>query len=136
MGGSQGKPVTSEPIGPLGVRLRGKTCRRLWEPMLFLPVMLTEPLSPSQPHISPSSIKATGGTRFQKGRKEAFPIIHACTTSAFIHLDCVLAHKTPRANVECVCAKLLQSCSTLCDPKDCSLPGFSIHGISQARILE
>ena len=29
-----------------------------------------------------------------------------------------------------------QSCPTLCDPTDCSLPGSSIHGISQARILE
>ena len=29
-----------------------------------------------------------------------------------------------------------QSCLTLCDPVDCSLPGSSVHGISQARILE
>ena len=29
-----------------------------------------------------------------------------------------------------------QSCPTLCDPMDCSLPGFSVHGIFQARILE
>ena len=29
-----------------------------------------------------------------------------------------------------------QSCPTLCDPMDCSPPGFSVHGISQARILE
>ena len=29
-----------------------------------------------------------------------------------------------------------QSCVTLCEPKDCSLPGSSIHGTSQARILE
>ena len=36
----------------------------------------------------------------------------------------------------CVYAKLLQSCPTLCDPMDCSLPGSSIHGILQARILE
>ena len=28
-----------------------------------------------------------------------------------------------------------QSCPTLCDPRDCSLPGFSVHGILQA-ILE
>ena len=27
-------------------------------------------------------------------------------------------------------------CLTLCDPMDCSLPGFSVHGIPQARILE
>ena len=29
-----------------------------------------------------------------------------------------------------------QLCLTLCDPMDCSLPGSSVHGISQARILE
>ena len=29
-----------------------------------------------------------------------------------------------------------QSCPTFCDPMDCSLPGSSVHGISQARILE
>ena len=33
-------------------------------------------------------------------------------------------------------AKTLQSCPTLCDPMDCSLPGSSAHGILQARILE
>ena len=33
-------------------------------------------------------------------------------------------------------AKLLQSCPTLCNPRDCSPPGSSIHGILQARILE
>ena len=29
-----------------------------------------------------------------------------------------------------------QSCLTLCDPMDCSLPGSSVYGILQARILE
>ena len=29
-----------------------------------------------------------------------------------------------------------QSRPTLCDPMDCSLPGSTIHGIFQARILE
>ena len=29
-----------------------------------------------------------------------------------------------------------QSCPTLCDPMDCSLPGSSVHGILQARIVE
>ena len=33
-------------------------------------------------------------------------------------------------------AKSLQSCLTLCDPVDCSLPGSSVHGIFQARVLE
>ena len=29
-----------------------------------------------------------------------------------------------------------QSCLTLCNPMDCSLPRFSVHGIFQARVLE
>ena len=36
----------------------------------------------------------------------------------------------------CVLAKLLPSCLTLGDPVDCGSPGFSVHGILQARILE
>ena len=37
----------------------------------------------------------------------------------------------------CVCVySVIQSCPILCDPMDCSPPGSSIHGISQARILE
>ena len=33
-------------------------------------------------------------------------------------------------------AKSHQLCPTLCDPMDCSLPGSSLHGTSQARVLE
>ena len=33
-------------------------------------------------------------------------------------------------------SEVAQSCSTLCDPVDCSPPGSSVHGILQARILE
>ena len=42
------------------------------------------------------------------------------------YLDCGVA----------AAAKSLQSCLTLRDPMDCSLPGFSVHGILQARTLE
>ena len=35
-----------------------------------------------------------------------------------------------------VCVCNIISCLTLCDPVDCSLPGSSVHGILQARILE
>ena len=38
--------------------------------------------------------------------------------------------------LQCMHAKLLQPCPTLCDPMDSSLPGSSVHGILQARILE
>ena len=34
-----------------------------------------------------------------------------------------------------VCAKSLQLCPTLCNPMDCSLPGSSVRGILQVRIL-
>ena len=33
-------------------------------------------------------------------------------------------------------SEVAQSCPTLCDPMNCSLPGSSVHGILQARILE
>ena len=32
--------------------------------------------------------------------------------------------------------EVAQSCLTLCSTMDCSLPGSSVHGISQARVLE
>ena len=34
------------------------------------------------------------------------------------------------------CCLVAQSCLIHCNPMDCSLPGFSVHGILQARILE
>ena len=40
---------------------------------------------------------------------------------------------TNRLRQNCVCA---QSCPTLGDPMDCSPPGSTVHGVSQARILE
>ena len=33
-------------------------------------------------------------------------------------------------------SEIVQSCPTLSDPMDCSLPGSSVHGIFQARVLE
>ena len=33
-------------------------------------------------------------------------------------------------------SEVAQSCPTLCDPMDCSPPDSSVHGISQARVLE
>ena len=33
-------------------------------------------------------------------------------------------------------SEVAQSCPTLCDPMDCSLPRSSVHGIFQARVLE
>ena len=36
----------------------------------------------------------------------------------------------------CSCCLVTKSCATLCNPVDCCLPGSSVHGILQARILE
>ena len=33
-------------------------------------------------------------------------------------------------------SEVTQSCPTLCDTMDCSLPGSSVHGIFQARVPE
>ena len=33
-------------------------------------------------------------------------------------------------------SEVTQSCPTLCEPMDCSLPGSSVHGVFQARVLE
>ena len=43
-----------------------------------------------------------------------------------------LSHNTPMR----VQALKAQLCPTLCDPIDCRLPGFSVRGISQVRLLE
>ena len=47
--------------------------------------------------------------------------------------------KKSRRNIDIKIEKeseVAQSCLTLCDPMDCSLSGFSVHGIFQARVLE
>ena len=41
-----------------------------------------------------------------------------------------------RNTLVCFCCLVTKSRPTLCDPMDCSLQGSSVHGISQARILE
>ena len=38
--------------------------------------------------------------------------------------------------IDCNMVLVAQSCLTLCTPMDCGLPGSSVHGIFQTRILE
>ena len=51
---------------------------------------------------------------------------------------CLLYIKCPSkvSGTQCVCVLVAQSCSILCDSMDCSPPGFPVHGILQARIVE
>ena len=60
----------------------------------------------------------------------AFPLSHP---TAETEREC--SGVSPYVHV-CVHAKPLQWCLTLWDPMDCSLPGSSVHGILQAKILE
>ena len=61
-------------------------------------------------------------------------------TGAFVLFTVVkLYHKPcpqPHVAEETCAGSAAQSCLTLCDPRDCSPPGSSVHGIFQARILE
>ena len=48
-------------------------------------------------------------------------------------MECgVLSALLPKLALLCMCAKLLQSCPTLCNPVDHSPPGSSVCGILQA----
>ena len=40
------------------------------------------------------------------------------------------------SSLELRVVSVAQSCLILCDPMDCSVPGSSVHGILQARILK
>ena len=48
---------------------------------------------------------------------------------------CIIEDIEMAVTITCACSGA-QSCPTLCDPVGCSPPGSSVHGISQARILE
>ena len=57
---------------------------------------------------------------------QLFPICSIFQVKFFLQLSLAAA----------ATAKSLQSCPTLCDPMDSSPPGFPVHRILQARILE
>ena len=56
--------------------------------------------------------------------------------ATFISLHNRNRHKYRRSDYECVRAQWLQSCPTLCDSMDHSLPGSSGHRIFPAKMLE
>ena len=77
----------------------------------------------------------------------SFPVFRAsCPTSVgplevFPQITDVLFFLSARFTVcvcvcVCVCVLVTQSCPTLGNPMDCSLPHSSVHGILQTRILE
>ena len=68
-------------------------------------------------------------------------VVHNAATSIYVHIFLwtllVLWGTYPAGESPNVVKVLVvQSCLTLCDPMDCSLPNLSAHGVLQARILE
>ena len=53
-----------------------------------------------------------------------------------IMMNCTYSNYALRKSESEVKVLVAQLCLILCDPMDCSPPGFSVHGILQARILE
>ena len=60
-----------------------------------------------------------------ESRPYEFLLQHNSNFSDFILLFMCMLH-----------TQSLQSCPNLCNPQDCSPPGSSVHGTSQARIME
>ena len=86
---------------------------------------------------SPCSNKSGTSKKRSKKWKDAAPIhpqeSFSAPSAATLSLYYVYLAFVPF--VSC-CAKMLQSCPTLCHPMDCSPPGSYIHGILQTRIME
>ena len=61
-------------------------------------------------------------------------IVCDLTSKSLIHLESILVDGVKKCSA--AAAKLRQSCLTLCDPIDSSLPGSPVPGILQARTLE
>ena len=74
------------------------------------------------------------------GRPRSSWLLRNNVSSLQLSLHCPLSYNqgmTPETLSPSLCSHCLvaQSCSTLCDPMDCSPPGSSVHGILQARML-
>ena len=61
-------------------------------------------------------------------------IVSGLTFRSLIYFEFIFMYGVRKCSA--AAAKSLQSCLTLSDPMDCSLPGSSVHGIFQARVLE
>ena len=102
---------------------------------LFLKIMMRI-VAPSCSHIKDSPVlkRRLVATKIYASQfvRESKPGFYKQNLQWEILGSCLL-HSSPHA---CVRTQSLQLCPTLCDLIDCSLPGSSVHGILQARILE
>ena len=92
-------------------------------------------LSRTAGYICVRSWTACGSRLWQQGEIPSGPyILSSCLQPIHRHaLPLPFLHKRSATDTHYMCAHA-QSCLTLCDPRDCSLPDSSVHGIFQARI--
>ena len=70
------------------------------------------------------------------GNFGVWPVSFSISLCSFLIRPCQFLACVPSICVYmCVCVCVCVLYLTLCDPMDCRLPGFSVHGIFQARIL-
>ena len=112
----------------------------------------TKPMSKHHCHHFPCEVKLLiqrkGGIPGLLLLLSRFSRVRLCATPEMAAHQAPLSWDSPGKNTGLGCHFLLQcmkvkseseiaqSCPTLSDPMDCSLPGSSVHGIFQARVLE
>ena len=103
-----------------------------------------DPPGPGIELVSPPSPELTGGF-FTTDPPEAPVTSSLASLLALIYIISVtvfrMVHHLPNPHPlpfppRMACCSFAQLCSTLCSPMDYSLPGSSVHGIFQAKILE
>ena len=99
-----------------------------WSPALQADSLPSEPQG-KPPKVWSNLLCSRAGTRVKQVRNPTLKTNASLTLSPGF-LTCLTL-----VPVLCVCL-VAKSYLTLGNPVDCSLPGFSVHGVSQARILE
>ena len=112
-----------------------------WEAPSLFQNLISEPKSHSDLEIRRTSKYQTVKLPDSSLTPWQCVLIHGCPVSSLMSAGWGdPPHTEPPTHLLKVLRKneseVAQSCPTLCDPMDCSLPGSSIHGVFQARILE
>ena len=89
------------------------------------------PLAPAWPHHS-SDLELTLLLSISHPAWESHLVWKPISTASFPSIPLIVG----AAIVSVHFGSVAQSCPTLCNCTDCSLPGSIVHGISQARIVE
>ena len=124
------------------VKVLHSICQQIWKTQQWPQDWKRSVFIPMPKNVQPTTQLHTSHTlqaRFRKGRRTRDQIanIHWIIEKAresqkniyFCFIDYAKAF-------DCVKSEFTQSCSTLSDPMDYSLPGSSVYGIFQARVLD